>query len=38
VGTIRLSEEKYCPVGATISAKAKIFIEYQIQDEDVIAT
>jgi putative redox protein len=31
---IRLSEEKYCSVGATVSGKAKIFIEYQIKDED----
>jgi len=34
---IRLSEEKYCPVGATVKGRAKIFIEYQIQDEDVRA-
>jgi putative redox protein len=31
---IRLSEEKYCSVGATVSGKAKIFIEYQIQNDD----
>ena len=29
---IRLSEEKYCPVGQTVSGKAKIFIEYRIDD------
>ena len=27
---IRLSEEKYCSVGATVSGKAKIFIKYEI--------
>lgn len=27
---IRLSEEKYCSVGATVSGKAKIFIKYKI--------
>jgi putative redox protein len=30
---IRLSEEKYCSVGATVSGKAKIFIEYEIEEE-----
>ena len=28
---IRLSEEKYCSVGATVSGKAKIFIKYKIE-------
>lgn len=28
---IRLSEEKYCSVGATVSGKAKIFIKYSIE-------
>jgi|SRR5579872_1174533 len=34
---IRLSEEKYCPVGATVRGKAKIIVEYQIQDDDAPA-
>jgi putative redox protein len=29
---IKLSEEKYCSVGATVNGKAKIFTEYQIED------
>ncbi len=29
---IRLSEEKYCSVGATVSGKAKILIKYVIED------
>ena len=29
---IRLSEEKYCSVGATVSGKAKIFIRYEIEE------
>ena len=29
---IRLSEEKYCSVGATVSGKAKIFIQYEIRE------
>jgi len=29
---IRLSEEKYCSVGATVSGKAKIFIKYEIRE------
>ena len=28
---IKLSEEKYCSVGATVSGKAKIFITYRIE-------
>ena len=28
---IRLSEEKYCSVGATVSGKAKIFTSYEIE-------
>jgi putative redox protein len=30
---IRLSEEKYCSVGATVSGRAKIFIQYSIENE-----
>jgi putative redox protein len=30
---IRLSEEKYCSVGATVKGKAKIFIKYEIEEE-----
>ncbi|MHB8567079.1 MAG: OsmC family protein [Nitrososphaerales archaeon] len=30
---IKLSEEKYCSVGATVSGKAKIYIEYEIEQE-----
>jgi putative redox protein len=30
---IRLSEEKYCSVGATVSGKAKIFIKYEIREK-----
>lgn len=30
---IRLSEEKYCSVGAVVSGKAKIFIQYSIEEE-----
>jgi putative redox protein len=30
---IKLSEEKYCSVGATVSGKAKIFTHYAIEDE-----
>jgi putative redox protein len=30
---IRLSEEKYCSVGATLSGKAKIFIRYEIEEQ-----
>jgi putative redox protein len=30
---IRLSEEKYCSVGATVSGKAKILIRYEIEEE-----
>ena len=30
---IRLSEDKYCTVGLTVSGKAKIFLEYEIKDE-----
>ena len=30
---IRLSEEKYCSVGATVSGKAKILIKYEIQED-----
>ncbi|MDG6996352.1 MAG: OsmC family protein [Nitrososphaerota archaeon] len=29
---IRLSEEKYCSVGATVSGKAKIIIQYRIEE------
>jgi putative redox protein len=31
---IKLSEEKYCSVGATVSGKAKIFITYEIEEEE----
>ncbi len=31
---IKLSEEKYCSVGATISGRAKIFTSYEIEEED----
>jgi len=31
---IKLSEEKYCSVGATVSGKARIFINYEIQEEE----
>ena len=31
---IKLSEEKYCPVGATVKGKAEIFFEYEIVNED----
>lgn len=31
---IKLSEEKYCTVGLTVSGKAKIFTEYEIKDEE----
>jgi putative redox protein len=30
---IKLSEEKYCSVGNTVNGKAKIFTEYEIQEE-----
>lgn len=30
---IKLSEEKYCSVGATVSGKAKIFIEYELREK-----
>lgn len=30
---IRLSEEKYCSVGSTVSGKAKIFIDYEIEED-----
>ncbi len=30
---IQLSQEKYCSVGATVSGKAKIFVEYRIEEE-----
>lgn len=30
---IKLSEEKYCSVGATISGKAKIFTHYEIEEQ-----
>jgi len=30
---IKLSEEKYCSVGATVSGKAKIFIKYEIHEK-----
>ena len=29
---IRLSQEKYCSVGATVSGKAKIIIQYRIEE------
>ena len=29
---IKLSEEKYCSVGATVSGKAKIIIQYRIEE------
>ena len=31
---IRLSEEKYCVVSQTVNGKAKIFVEYQIVEDD----
>lgn len=31
---IKLSEEKYCPVGATVKGKAKIFFEYEILNDE----
>jgi putative redox protein len=31
---IKLSEEKYCSVGATVSGKAQIFITYEIEEEE----
>ncbi|HZW55896.1 MAG TPA: OsmC family protein [Nitrososphaerales archaeon] len=31
---IKLSEEKYCSVGATVSGKAKILIKYEILEND----
>ncbi|MDG6904210.1 MAG: OsmC family protein [Nitrososphaerota archaeon] len=31
---IRLSEEKYCSVGQTVSGRSKIFIEYEIKNEN----
>jgi putative redox protein len=31
---IKLSEEKYCSVGATVSGKAKIFITYEIEEDE----
>jgi putative redox protein len=31
---IKLSEEKYCSVGATVSGKAKIFIRYEIEEQE----
>ena len=30
---IQLSQEKYCSVGATVSGKAKIFVDYEVEEE-----